>query len=81
MVDVHLTTVIGAVHEASKQGCLALAGRIVLDIPTDSLHIIKGFLVDNGLMDVLKNCPFAFINVMTFLVLEMLAGFEIDGMP
>ena len=33
-----------------------------------------------NLMGVLKNRPFAFVNIVTFLVLKMLAGFEIDRM-
>ena len=32
-------------------------------------------------MGVLKNCPFVFIDIVTFLVLKVLAGFEVDGVP
>jgi hypothetical protein len=54
--------------------------RVAPDVAPDSLHVVKGFLVDNSVVRVLKNRPFAFINVTAFLVLEMLAGFEIDRM-
>ncbi len=31
-------------------------------------------------MGILKNRPLAFVNIVAFLVLEVLAGLEIDGM-
>ena len=51
------------------------------DISSYSLHIIKGFLVDNRLVGVLKDEPVIFRYIFTFLVFEMLSGFEVDGMP
>ena len=49
------------------------------DICPDALHIVKGFLVDDGLMGILENRPLTFVNIVAFLVLEVLAGLEIDG--
>ena len=49
------------------------------DICPDALHIVKGFLVDDGLMAVLENRPLAFVNIVAFLVLKVLAGLKIDG--
>ena len=58
---------------------LAPAVRVTPDICPDTLHIVKGFLVDDGLMGILENRPLAFVNIVAFLVLEVLAGLEIDG--
>ena len=58
---------------------LAPAVRVTPDICPDTLHIVKGFLVDDGLMGILKNRPLAFVNIVAFLVLEVLAGLEIDS--
>ena len=59
---------------------LAPAVRVTPDICPDTLHIVKGFLVDDGLMGILENRPLAFVNIMAFLVLEVLAGLEVDRM-
>ena len=58
---------------------LPKAVRVASGVSPDTLHIVKGFLVDDGLMGILENCPFAFVNIVAFLVLEVLAGLEIDG--
>ena len=79
-VNIHLAAAIGAVHQAGQGMGLPKAVRIASGVSPDTLHIVKGFLVDNGLMGVLKNRPFAFVNIVTFLVLKVLAGFEIDRM-
>ena len=54
------------------------AVRVAPDVAPDALHIIKSRLVNNGLMGIFKNRPFAFIDIVAFLILEVLAGFEID---
>ena len=79
-VNIHLAAAIGAVHQAGQGMGLPKAVRVASGVSPDTLHIVKGFLVDNGLMGVLKNRPFAFVNIVTFLVLKVLAGFEIDRM-
>ena len=79
-VNIHLAAAIGAVHQAGQGMGLPKAVRIASGVSPDTLHIVKGFLVDNDLMGVLKNRPFAFVNIVTFLVLKVLAGFEIDRM-
>ena len=57
------------------------AVRVASGVAPDTLHIVKGFLVDNGFMGIFKNRPLALIDIVAFLVFEVLAGFEIDGMP
>ena len=60
---------------------LTPAVRVAPHVAPDTLHVVKGRLIDDGFMGVLKNCLFAFIHIVAFLVLEMLAGFEINRMP
>ena len=79
-VNIHLAAAIGAVHQAGQGMGLPKAVRVASGVSPDTLHIVKGFLVDDGLMGVLKNRPLAFIHIVAFLVLEVLAGFEIDRM-
>ena len=67
-------------HQAGQRMGLPKAVRVASGVSPDTLHIVKGFLVDDGLVGVLKNRPLAFIHIVAFLVLEMLAGFEIDRM-
>src|SRR5699024_774861 len=78
-MDIHLAAAVGAVHQAGQRVGLAPAVRVAPDIRADTLHIVKGLLVDNGLMGILENCPLAFVNIVAFLVLEVLAGLKIDG--
>ena len=80
-VDIHLATAVSAVHQACQRMGLPEAVRVASGVAPDTLHIVKGFLVDNGLMGIFKNRPLALIDIVAFLVLEVLAGFEIDGMP
>ena len=78
-VDIHLAAAIGAIKQASKVSCFAPAVRVASDIPTDFLHNVKGWLVDDWLMGIFKNRPFVLRHIMAFLVLEVLSGLEIDG--
>ena len=78
-VDVHFAAAVGAVEQADERGGFYPAVRVTLHVGADSLHILKGFRVNNGGVGVLKDYPFIFVNVMAFLVLEMLAGLEVDG--
>ena len=79
-MDIHLAAAVGAVHQAGQGMGLPKAVRVASGVSPDTLHIVKGFLVDNGLMGVLKNRPLTFIYIVAFLVLEVLAGLEIDRM-
>ena len=79
-MDSILVRYMASIHTKPRPLRLAPAVRVTPDICPDTLHIVKGFLVDNGLMGVLKNRPLAFIHLVAFLVLEVLAGFEIDRM-
>ena len=78
-MNIHLAAAIGTVHQAGQRVGLAPAVRVTPDICPDTLHIVKGFLVDDGLMGILKNRPLAFVYIVAFLVLEVFAGLEIDG--
>ena len=80
-VNVHLAAAVGAVHQARQRRRLAPAVRVTLDVAPDTLNIVKQFLRDNGLMRVLENHPVTFIDIAAFLVLEVFAGLEVDGMP
>ena len=79
-VNIHLASAVGAVHQAGQGMGLAPAVRVTPDICPDTLHIVKGFLVNDGLMGILENRPLAFVNIVAFLVLEVLSGLEIDCM-
>ena len=80
-MDIHLAAAVGAVHQPGQRVRLAPAVRVAFYIRPDALHIVKSLLVDNGFVGIFKNCPLALWNVVAFLVLEVLAGLEIDGMP
>ena len=79
-MNIHLAAAVGAVHQTSQRVCLAPAVRVTFHICPDALHVVKGFLVDDGFMGVFKDCPLALWNIVAFLILEVLAGLEIDGM-
>ena len=78
-VDIHLAAAIGTIEQAREGSCFAPAVRVASDIPTDFLHKVKGLLVNDRLMGILKNRPFVLRDIMAFLVLEVLSGLEIDG--
>ena len=80
-VDIHLAAAVGAVHQPGQRVRLAPAVRVAFYIRPDALHVVKSLLVDNGFVGVFKDRPLALWNIVAFLVLEMLAGFEIDGVP
>ena len=77
-VNIHFAAAVGAVHQAGQRVGLAPAVRVAPHVAPDALYIVKGRLIDDGLMRVLKNRLLAFIDIVAFLVLEMLAGFEVD---
>ena len=80
-VELHLAATIGRIEQACEGSRFAPAVWITPYIATDFLHQIKGLLVDNGFMSILKDLPFVLRNIVAFLVLKVLAGLEIDGMP
>ena len=65
---VHLAAAVGAVHQAGQRVGLAPAVRVAPDIRPDTLHIVKGSLVDDSLMGVLENRPLTFVNIVAFLL-------------
>ena len=78
-VDIHLAAAIGTIEQACQRCDFAPAVRVASDIPADFLHKVKGLLVNDRLMGILKNCPFVLRDIMAFLVLEVLSGLEVDG--
>ena len=57
-VDIHLAAAIGTIKQACEGSCFAPAVRVASDIPTDFRHKVKGLLVNNGFVRILKNRPF-----------------------
>ena len=80
-VNIHFTATIGTIHQSCKGVIFTPTVGIPFHISSYSLHIIKGFLVDNRLVGVLKDEPLIFGYIFSFLVFEMLSGFEVDRMP
>ena len=80
-VDIHLAATICTIEQACEGSCFAPAVWITPYIAADFLHQIKGLLVDNGFMGILKDRPLVLRNIVAFLVLKVLAGLEIDGVP
>jgi len=79
-VDIHLPPAIGAVEKFGQRRGFAPAVRVSPDVGADTLDVIVHLLRDDWLMGVLKNRPFAFIDIVAFLIFEMLSGLEIDRM-
>ena len=80
-MHIHFTATIGTIHQSCKGVIVAPTIGIPFDISSYSLHIIKGFLVDNRLVSILKDEPLIFGYIGAFLVLEMLSCFEVYRMP
>ena len=80
-VDIHLAATIGTIEQTCEGSRFAPAVWITPYIAANFLRQIKGLLVDNGFMGILKDRPFILRNIVAFLVLKVLAGLEIDGMP
>ena len=78
-VDVHLAAAVGTVEQVGQRRSLTVAVWVAPEIAPDTSYVVKGFLVDDSIMGILKNCPLVFIDIVTFLILEMLSGLEIDG--
>ena len=55
-VDVHFPATVGAIHQPCQRCGLAPAVRVSLDVPPNTLYVVKGFLVDDGVMGILKTC-------------------------
>ena len=84
-VDIHLAAAIGAIEQACERCGLTPAVRVASDLAADFLHKVKGLLVNDGFMGILKNRPFVLRDIMTFLVLDFVlvlllrsAGFPIQ---
>ena len=77
-MDVHFRAAVRAVHQTCEWRDFAPAVRITTHIGTNALNVIKKLLRNNRFVGVFKDRPFAFGDVMTFLVPEIFARFEID---
>ena len=53
-VDIHFPPAISTIHQPCQRCGLAPAVRVSLDISPDTLHVVKGFLVDDSVMGVLE---------------------------
>ena len=53
-VDIHLAAAIGAIKQACEGSCFAPAVRVASDIPTDFLHKVKGLLVNDSFMGIVR---------------------------
>ena len=80
-MDIHFRAAVRAVHQSGQQVNLTPSVRIAADIASDLLNQIKGCLIDDRLLCILKDYPVILRHIMTLLVLEMLGRLEIDGMP
>ncbi len=80
-VNIHLAAAIGTVDQPGQRRGLAKAVCIALGVASDTLYAVKSFLVDDGLMGILKNRPLALVNIVALFILKVLAGLEVDGMP
>ena len=54
-LDTHFAAAISAIHQSYEWVRFAPTIGITLYLPSDTLHVIKGFLVDNRRMGVLKD--------------------------
>ena len=79
-MNVHLTTAISTIYQPGQRVGFTPSVWVSPDITPYTLYIIKSALIDYRLMGILKNHPLAFIYIMAFLVLEMLAGLEVTSM-
>ncbi len=80
-VDIHLYATIGTIEQTCEGSRFAPAVWITPYIAADFLRQIKGLLVDNGFIVFSKIVRFILRNIVAFLVLKVLAGLEIDGVP
>lgn len=77
---VQLATAISAVNKACERMDRSPAIRPPGDIRPNFLNKIKGFLINDGFLGILKYLPKISIHIMTMCILEMLPGLEIHGM-
>lgn len=50
-VDVHFRGAISTIKQTDERGSFALAIQITLHIRLNALHIVKDFLINDGLME------------------------------
>ena len=78
-MDIHFAAAISTIEQARQRCNIAPAIGITAYLASDFLCKVKGLLVNDGFMGILKNRPFVLRHIMAFLILEMLSGLEIDG--
>ena len=79
-VNIHLGPAVGAIQQSRQRSRFTPTVGVSADVCSDALHVFKGLLVDHGLVCVFKDAPFAFMDIVAFLVLEVLSCLEVDGM-
>lgn len=72
---------IDAIHQPCEWVRFAPTIGITPYLSSDALYVVKGFLVYDRRMGVLKDQPLVFIDIMALFILEMLACLEIYRMP
>ena len=80
-VDIHLAAAIGTIEQACEGSRFAPAVWITPYIAADFLRQIKGLLVDNGFMGILKDRPFVLRNIVLFLSLKCLRVLKLMVCP
>lgn len=80
-IDIHRASAVCAVQQSAEGMGFAPAIRIAADASANPLHVVVSLLIDNRLLGVFDNRPLVLVNIMTFLVLKMLPGLEIAGVP
>ena len=79
-VNIHLGPAVGAIQQSRQRSRFTPTVGVSTDVCSDALHVFKGLLVDHGLVCVFKDAPFTFMDIVAFLVLEVLSCLEVDGM-
>ena len=77
-VYIHFRTAISTIHQPCQWMCFSPSIRISADILPNPLDIIKGFLINDCFLRILKYCPVIFGHIMAFFVLKMLSGLKIN---
>ena len=79
-VDIHFCSAVRTIHQSGPWMCFSPSIWVSSYITSDPLYIIKGLLVYDRLLRVLKHRPLVFPYIMAFLILEMLSGFKVYHM-
>ena len=76
-MDIHFGTAVCTIHQTCQRVGFSPSIWISSHIASDSLHIVKSFLIYDCFLSVLKHRPVILRYIMAFLILEMLSGLEV----